>query len=101
MVLDPLCAAAPALLADGGSLLVVHSEFSGVDQSLAALRTGGLNAEVIAEQWIPFGPVLTARAAFLERLGMLDPGRRVEQRSEEHTTELQSRENLVCHGLCE
>jgi len=79
MVLDPLCAAAPALLADGGSLLVVHSEFSGVDQSLAALRTGGLNAEVIAEQWIPFGPVLTARAAFLERLGMLDPGRREEQ----------------------
>lgn len=79
MVLDPLCAAAPALLADGGSLLVVHSEFSGIDQSLAALRDGGLSAEVIAEQWIPFGPVLTARAEFLEQLGMLVPGRREEQ----------------------
>jgi release factor glutamine methyltransferase len=78
MVLDPLCGAVPDLLVPGGSLLIVHSEFSGVDASLSALRAVGLDAEVVAEQWIPFGPVLTARAQWLESAGCLEPGRREE-----------------------
>jgi len=79
LVLDPLCATAPRLLRRGGTLLVVHSEFSGVDATLAALRGAGMDAEVVAEQWIPFGPVLTARAGWLERTGRLEPGRRTER----------------------
>lgn len=79
LVLDPLCAAAPSLLADGGTLLIVHSEFSGPRQSLAGLAAAGLDAEVIAYQWIPFGPVLTARAPYLEEAGLLEPGRREEE----------------------
>ncbi len=39
-VLDPLCAAAPALLAAGGTMLLVHSEFSGEAASLTTLRQG-------------------------------------------------------------
>jgi release factor glutamine methyltransferase len=79
LVLDPLCRAAPELLAKDGTMLIVHSEFADVDTSLAILRHGGLKASVVARRWIPFGPVLNARAAWLERTGLLKPGRRVEE----------------------
>jgi release factor glutamine methyltransferase len=48
LVLDPLCAAAPQLLADGGTMLLVHSEVAGVEKSLAALRSGGLDVDARA-----------------------------------------------------
>lgn len=79
MVLDPLCEAVPDLLAPGGSLLLVQSEFADPRRTLAALSSAGLDADVIAWQWIPFGPVLTARAEWLEETGRLDPGRREEE----------------------
>jgi release factor glutamine methyltransferase len=79
LVLDPLCEAAPDLLADGGSLLLVQSEFAGPRQTLAGLAAAGLDAEVIAWQWIPFGPVLSSRAQWLEDTGRLEPGRREEE----------------------
>ena len=63
LVLDPLCAAVPDLLAPGGTFLVVQSEFAVPRQTLAALAEAGLDAEVVAYQWIPFGPVLSSRAA--------------------------------------
>lgn len=79
LVLDPLCAAVPDLLAPGGTFLVVHSEFAVPRQTLAALASAGLDAEVVAYQWIPFGPVLTSRAAWLEDTGRLQSGRREEE----------------------
>ena len=79
LLLDPLCASAPDLLAAGGDLLLVHSEIAGTDRSLDVLRSGGLIADVVARQAIPFGPVLSARAAWLERTGRLERGRRDEQ----------------------
>jgi release factor glutamine methyltransferase len=78
-VLDPLCAEASRLLAPDGTMLLVHSEFSGVDASLSALREVGLKASVIARQRVPFGPVLMARAWWLEHSGRLERGRRVEE----------------------
>lgn len=78
-VLDPLCAQAPTLLAPGGTLLLVHSEFADEDASLTALRGGGLEADVIGERVIAFGPVMTARARWLEARGLLERGRRVER----------------------
>jgi release factor glutamine methyltransferase len=78
-VLDPLCACAPDLLTGGGTMLVVQSEFAGIARTVEALRTSGLKAEVIVEQWIPFGPVLTKRARWLEHTGLLEPGRREER----------------------
>jgi len=56
-VLDPLCEAAPDKLTDGGTMVVVHSEFAGVEQSVVALRSGAPVANVVASQWIQFGPV--------------------------------------------
>lgn len=79
MVLDPLCSSASSLLADGGSMLLVHSAFSGVEKSLTTLRSTGLDAEVVASQWIPFGPVLSARAKWLEVTGLIAKGCRTEE----------------------
>ena len=44
-----------------------------------AMILGGLKASVIARQWVPFGPVLTARAGWLQRQCLLERGRRVEE----------------------
>jgi len=67
LVLDPLCEAVSNLLADRARLLLVQSEFAKPRRTLAALSSAGLDAEVIARQWIPFGPVLASRASWLER----------------------------------
>jgi release factor glutamine methyltransferase len=79
LVLDPLCASASNLLCEGGSMLLVQSAFADAQQSLDSLRSTGLNADVIASQWIPFGPVLSARAEWLEDTGRLAPGCREEE----------------------
>jgi len=79
LVLDPLCAAASDLLADGGTMLLVQSEFAAPRQTLAALASSGLDTEIVAWQWIPFGPVLSSRAEWLEDTGRLEPGRREEE----------------------
>lgn len=79
MVLDPLCKSAADLLAAGGSMLLVHSALAGVQNSLDALRATGLDAEIIASQWVPFGPVLSARAGWLEVTGRIRKGCRAEQ----------------------
>lgn len=79
MVLDPLCEAAPALLADGGSLLLVQTEFADPRRTLELLSAGGLDADIVAWEWIPFGPVLNSRAQWLEETGLLQPGRREEE----------------------
>ena len=79
LVLDPLCASVSKLLCASGSLLLVHSVFAGVQQSLDTLRSSGLDAYIIASQRIPFGPVLSARANWLEETGRLRPGCREEE----------------------
>jgi release factor glutamine methyltransferase len=79
LVLDPLCAEVSELLSPGGTFLMVQSEFAVPRQTLATLAGAGLDAEVIAYQWIPFGPVLSYRAHWLEDTGRLDAGRREEE----------------------
>lgn len=79
LMLDPLCASVSKLLCDGGSLLLVQSAFAGTRRSLDTLRSTGLDAEVVASRRIPFGPVLSARAEWLEEIGLLAPGCREEE----------------------
>lgn len=78
VVLDPLCALAPSLVAPGGSMLIVHSEFSDAPRTLRQLRRSGFDARIVAGRTIEFGPVMTAYAERLEATGQLEPGRRVE-----------------------
>ena len=79
LVLDQLCESAAGLLDAGGSLLLVQSALSGVEKSLNLLRSTGLDAEVIASQVIPFGPVLSARAGWLTVTGQIKRGCRTEE----------------------
>jgi release factor glutamine methyltransferase len=78
LILDQLCTAAPNLLTDGGTMMLVQSEFAGAEESVSSLRSAGLSADIVAQQRIPFGPVLTARARWLESTGRLRLGRRQE-----------------------
>jgi release factor glutamine methyltransferase len=78
-VLDPLCESAAKLLSERGSLLLVQSAFAGVQQTLGTLRATGLDADVVASQWISFGPVLSARAKWLEDTGRVRRGCREEE----------------------
>ncbi len=66
-------------LRDGGSVLLVQSAFADVQRSLDSLRSAGLDAKVIAYQWIPIGPVLSARADWMEQTGRLRRGCREEE----------------------
>ena len=79
LVLDPLCAAAPLLVDEGGTMLIVQSECANIGKTLSALRAHGMRVEVVAQQLIPFGPVMSVRAGWLMRAGLLSPGRREER----------------------
>jgi release factor glutamine methyltransferase len=79
VVLDRICRDAPALLAPSGVLLLVHSALCGVESTLDRLRESGLDAEVAERRRIPFGPVLRARAAYLEGRGLIRPGEEKEE----------------------
>lgn len=78
-LLDPFLREAPAHLLPGGRVLVVHSSLCGVSPTLEALRRGGLDAEVIFRHRGEVGPLVAARAAALERRGLLAPGEREEE----------------------
>ncbi|MGB8386816.1 class I SAM-dependent methyltransferase [Mycobacterium sp.] len=71
--------ASPSWAWNAGSLLLVHSALAGVQQSLDCLRSVGMDAEVIASKWIPFGPVMSSRANWLEDTGRIPRGRREEE----------------------
>ncbi|HEX6390676.1 MAG TPA: HemK2/MTQ2 family protein methyltransferase [Solirubrobacteraceae bacterium] len=72
-VIDRLCAAAPAFLRPGGELLLVHSEVCDEDATLGAMRDAGLDAEVVARERGPLGPLLRERRELLVQRGLLAP----------------------------
>lgn len=78
-LLDRICREAPAALASGGTLLLVHSSLCGVGETCAALRRAGLRTEVVARVRQPFGPVMRARAAWFEERGLIARGQREEE----------------------
>jgi release factor glutamine methyltransferase len=77
--LDRICATAPALLAPGGTLLLVQSALCGIDPTVDRLRAAGLYVSVGARRRQPFGPVMTARAGDLEDRGVICPKQRYEE----------------------
>ncbi|EID12212.1 putative methyltransferase [Mycobacterium xenopi RIVM700367] len=79
LVLDPLCALTSNLLCDGGSMLLVQSVIADAERSLDILQSHGLSADIVASQWIPFGPVLSARAGWLEDTGRVPRGCREDE----------------------
>jgi release factor glutamine methyltransferase len=77
-ILDRICAEAPAHLAPGGILLIVHSSLSDTQATLSALNAGGLRTDIVARHRGALGPLLRARAPLLEARGLLAAGEREE-----------------------
>jgi release factor glutamine methyltransferase len=73
-LLDRICAAAPAHLAPGGTLLLVHSDLVGADATLHASTARGLQADVAERERGPLGPLVRGRRAELEAQGVLEEG---------------------------
>ncbi|MEV6396823.1 HemK2/MTQ2 family protein methyltransferase [Streptomyces sp. NPDC051907] len=69
-VVDRICSAASALLRPGGVLLMVHSTMCGAEETVDRLTGAGLAADVTNRAFVPWGPVLRARRAWLERQGL-------------------------------
>jgi release factor glutamine methyltransferase len=78
-LLDRLCRDVPSVLAPGGAVLLVHSALCGVEATRSALERAGLRARVVARTRQPFGPVMLARARWLEDQGLIGPGQREEE----------------------
>jgi release factor glutamine methyltransferase len=74
VLLDRICAGAPAHLRPGGFVLLVHSSVCGERATLDALRAGGLDAEVVARRRGPLGPLLQGRVSALVSRGLLPRG---------------------------
>lgn len=78
LVLDRLCAEAPARLRPGGRLLITHSSLLGLDATRNALTAAGLEVDVPVRRRGPLGPLMSGRREHLERAGLLRPGQREE-----------------------
>ncbi|MFJ1756948.1 HemK2/MTQ2 family protein methyltransferase [Kitasatospora sp. NPDC088134] len=79
LLLDRLCRRVPPLLAPGGVLLLVQSSLSGPAATVRKLQAAGLHTTVVARQLQGFGPVMSARAAWFEDAGLIEPGVRTEE----------------------
>ncbi|MFB7864363.1 HemK2/MTQ2 family protein methyltransferase [Streptomyces sp. NPDC056069] len=79
LLIDRICADAPALLRPGGVLLMVHSAMCGPERTLDRLAGSGLDAEITDRATVPWGPVLRGRRDWLERQGLAE---RTEDREE-------------------
>jgi release factor glutamine methyltransferase len=78
-LLDLLIDGLPSHLAPGGRVLIVHSSLCDEARTVAALADAGINAETVAEETAPLGPITAPRAEELERRGLLQPGERTER----------------------
>jgi release factor glutamine methyltransferase len=79
VLLDRLCVEGSDLLAVDGMMLVIHSAVCDEEITLKRFADTGLQADVVARCWVPFGPVMRARVAMLEARGLVEPGQREEE----------------------
>jgi release factor glutamine methyltransferase len=78
-LLDRICVEAPAHLRSGGRLLLVHSDVCDPGRTVALLAAQGLEADVIARERGPLGPLLDARRDDLALRGLLDRDAQTEE----------------------
>ncbi|BFV56498.1 methyltransferase [Kitasatospora sp. CMC57] len=79
LLLDRICRQAPAMLAPGGVLLVVQSSLADTTATLDALDRAGLDTGIVGRRRQEFGPVMSARADWFERRGLIAQGVRDEE----------------------
>jgi release factor glutamine methyltransferase len=78
-LLDALIGAAPAHLAPGGCLLLVHSTVNGEERTMEAMAAAGLAGSVVARHRGPLGPLMSARVEHLEAAGLVARGQHEEE----------------------
>jgi release factor glutamine methyltransferase len=78
-LVDRICRGVADVLAPGGVLLVTHSALTNTERTLSQLTDAGLDAVVVARSFVPFGPVLNGRAAWLAEQGLIEPAQRTEE----------------------
>ena len=78
-VIDRFCAQVGAHLLPGASALIVQSSITGEKQTVDLLEASDLSVRTLARERGPLGPVVSGRAADLERQGVLEPGDREEE----------------------
>jgi release factor glutamine methyltransferase len=69
--IDRICDEAPAHLRPGGSLLLLQSSVCDIPATLARLGERQLDAEIVFTHRGPLGPILSSRADWLRRQGLL------------------------------
>jgi release factor glutamine methyltransferase len=79
VLIDRICAEAPAHLRPGGAILIVHSSLNGTDETMNRLADGGLEPDVAYRERGAFGPLMTRMAPELEARGLIEPGEREEE----------------------
>ncbi|MFF3001030.1 HemK2/MTQ2 family protein methyltransferase [Streptomyces sp. NPDC057950] len=79
VVVDRICASSPDLLRPSGVLLMVHSALCGPERTLKRLAQAGLPAQVIANAFVPWGPVLRSRRGWLHSQGLAGAGEEREE----------------------
>ena len=67
-VVDRVCREARDHLAQSGTLLLVQSDLTGIETTLALLRSRSFRTEIVAEHVGPFGPIASSRRRYLEQL---------------------------------
>lgn len=78
-LVNRICAQAAEHLTPTGVLLIVHSGLCLPRQTAQDLQRRGLSAGVVDRAFIPFGPVMRSRAAWLVREGLIDPDQGTEE----------------------
>lgn len=74
LLVDRFIGEVARVLAPGGSLLMVHSDLCGEQETLDGLRNQGLEAAVMKRETGGFGSIVSERAELLRRNGVLAPG---------------------------
>ena len=67
MLIDSIIADLSAHLKPGGRFVFVQSSLADIALTLNQLRAEGFLTRIIAEKWIPFGPVCRGRIDWLSR----------------------------------
>jgi release factor glutamine methyltransferase len=75
LVLDRICDGVEAHLTPGGVALLVQSSVADISATRQRLEAWGLSATPVATRAGPLGPVVSARADYLRRRGLLSGAR--------------------------
>jgi len=79
VLIDRICAEAPAYLKPGGALLIVQSTINGEERTQELLAQNGLEPDTPFREKGDFGPLMTRMAPELEDRGLIAPGQRTEE----------------------